>query len=529
MQMNELVWVALVLCGVIAALLVVVIAKLSPIHTAATKAAEAVGRVENLESGLTKVEAAVREGLAAERDSRATESRATREELRAAMMAQTESTLAQLGRAAEAEKRQLDTFATQLQSLTEANERRLTEIRSTVEAKLKETIESDRQGRADAALVLKELQDALAKQLDCMSGQQRTQLEGFSKQLSDLMTANDRRMEALRQAVDERLKAIQDNTNAKLEQMRATVDEKLQTTLERRLGESFRLVSERLENVQRGLGEMQALATDVGDLKKVLANVKTRGGWGEVQLGALLEEILTPEQYAINVKTKKGSNAQVEFAIRLPGPQEDPDSTLWLPIDAKFPREAYERLIDAQERADIGAMDEAGKEMEASVKLSAKEVHDKYLDPPNTTDFALMFVPTEGLYAELLRRPGLAAQLQREQRVILTGPMTLAALLNSLQMGFRTLAITKRSSEVWLLLGAIKTEFGYFGDVLSKVQKKLQEASNTIESAESRTRVIQRRLRSVQELPASEAAALLPVQRAVEDESGEMRDSHPLG
>ena len=291
--------------------------------------------------------------------------------------------------------------------------------------------------------------------------------------------------------------------------MRATVDEKLHKTLEKRLGESFKQVSGQLEQVHKGLGEMQNLAIGVGDLKKVLTNVKTRGTWGEMQLGNLLEQILTPEQYAQNVITKQGSAERVEFAIKLPGRDTHDGKTVWLPIDAKFPKEDYERLVEASERADADAVEQAAKQLELRIKAEAGDIRDKYIDPPNTTDFGILFLPTESLYAEVLRRNGLMETLQREFRVVVTGPTTLAALLNSLQMGFRTLAIEKRSSEVWAVLGAIKTEFGKFGGIIEKVQKKLQEASNVIDTAATRTRTIERKLRTVEGLPTNEATALL--------------------
>ncbi|MCR4399270.1 MAG: DNA recombination protein RmuC [Syntrophomonadaceae bacterium] len=292
-----------------------------------------------------------------------------------------------------------------------------------------------------------------------------------------------------------------------LEQMRAVVDEKLHATLERRLGESFRQVSERLEQVHKGLGEMQSLAAGVGDLKKVLTNVKTRGVWGEVQLGNILEQMLTPDQYAANVATKPHSGERVEFAVRLPG--RDEGSCVWLPIDAKFPQEDYHRLLEATENGDPVAAEEAARQLEQRIRQEARSISEKYIDPPHTTDFAIMFLPTESLYAEVLRRPGLADALQRQYRVNVAGPTTLAALLNSLSLGFRTLAIERRSGEVWTLLGAVKTEFGRFGDILEKTQKKLQEASNSIDQATRRSRTIERKLKGVQELPAVEAARQL--------------------
>lgn len=328
-------------------------------------------------------------------------------------------------------------------------------------------------------------------------------------QLSTLTQTNEQRMDKMRETIEGRLKILQEDNTKKLDQMRETVDEKLHTTLEKRLGESFKLVSERLEMVHKGLGEMQSLASSVGDLKKVLANVKTRGTLGEIQLGNLLEQILTKDQYEQNVITKKGSNERVEFAIKLPGSDGHNGSEVWLPIDAKFPREDYERLIDATEHCNHALISEASKQLEVRMKSSARDIRDKYIDPPNTTDFAIMFLPVEGLYAEVLRKPGLFETLQREFRVVLTGPTTLAALLNSLQMGFRTLAIEKRSSEVWALLSAVKTEFGKFGSILEKTQKKLHEASNTIEDAARKSRTIERKLKNVQELPSSDSVTLL--------------------
>lgn len=321
----------------------------------------------------------------------------------------------------------------------------------------------------------------------------------------------DLRLNELRHSVEQRLTGIQQDNAAKLEQMRLTVDEKLHATLEQRLGESFKQVAERLEQVHRGLGDMQNLARDVGSLSRVLTGVKTRGVFGEVQLAGLLEQVFTLEQYAVNVATVPGSKERVEFAIKLPGQGQADGQPLWLPIDAKFPREDYERLLDAQERADAPAAEAAGKALENRLRLEAKSISSKYLAPPHTTDFALLFVPTEGLYAEALRRPGLFEALQREHKVMLTGPTTLLATLGSLQMGFRTLALEKRSSEVWAVLGAVKTEFGKFGDVLAKTKKKLEEASNNLSDAETRTRAMARKLKGVEALPEGPAQQLLQI------------------
>lgn len=308
-------------------------------------------------------------------------------------------------------------------------------------------------------------------------------------------------LESVRSIVDLRLKHLQEDNANQIDKMRATVDEKLQGTLEKRLGESFKLVSDRLEQVHQGLGAMQQLANDVGGLQKVLTNVKTRGGWGEVQLGALLEQVLTPEQFARNVKTRDESNENVEFAIKLPG--DENGAPVWLPIDAKFPTEDYHRLLGAQEKGDLGAIDDAMKSLETQLKKCAKDICQKYINPPRTTDFALMFLPTEGLYAEAIRRVGLVEQVQRDCRVVFAGPTTLVALLNSLQMGFRTLAIQKRSSEVWNLLAGVKTEFGKFGEALAAVKEKLDQASRKMEDVDVRSRAITRRLRDVEELPSN--------------------------
>jgi DNA recombination protein RmuC len=365
--------------------------------------------------------------------------------------------------------------------------------------------------------------DALAQQLAQQSQQAREDqgnalkrfADSMSLHLAQLSEANERRLGEVRATLEARLKDIEANNATKLEEMRRTVDEKLHATLEQRLGESFKLVSERLEQVHRGLGEMQTLAAGVGDLKKVLTNVKTRGIWGEVQLESLLEQLLTPDQYAKNVATIPGRNERVEFAIRLPGRHDapgapgDPATPVWLPIDAKFPREDYERLIDAQERADPVAVEDASRALEGRLRAEAKSIAQKYVAPPHTTDFALLFLPTEGLYAEVLRRPGLSDALQREYRVSVAGPTTLTAILNSLQMGFRTLAIEKRSSEVWQVLGAVKTEFGKFGDVLAKTKTQLETVARSIELAQTRTRQMGKRLRDVEALPGEQAAGLL--------------------
>ncbi len=363
--------------------------------------------------------------------------------------------------------------------------------------------------RAELSQTLQAVSDSLLRRLTENAGMQKDQLDSFGRQLAHLTQLNEDKLETMRKTIENRLYALQQENNIKLEQMRATVDEKLHSTLEKRLGESFKQVSDRLEQVYKGLGEMRTLATGVGDLKKVLTNVKTRGTWGEIQLGNILEQILTADQYAINVQTKQGSGERVEYAIKLPGRDTNPHKVVWMPIDSKFPQEDYQHLLDAQEAADKDLAAQYIKRLESRIKVEARQIKAKYIDPPNTTDFGIMFLPVEGLYAEVLRRPGLCDILQREYRTIVTGPTTLSALLNSLQMGFRTLAIEKRSSEVWELLGVVKAEFGKFGDVLTKTKKKLQEASHTIDRAAVRTRAIERKLRKVQELPPEQTAELV--------------------
>ena len=375
---------------------------------------------------------------------------------------------------------------------------------------LKEEFEKiDRSFRDEIARSREEISKNAKSQREELSNSIKMFGDQLNDQLSKLIQTNEQKFDKLQEKVDAQLKEIQDKNEKKLEEMRHTVDEKLHATLEKRLGESFKLVSERLEQVYKGLGDMQELARGVGDLKNVLTNVKTRGGWGEIQLENLIDQILTREQYEKNIVTKKGSSERVEIAIKLPGRDSLKSETVWLPIDAKFPVEDYQRLLEAQEIANVNSINDAGKAIETRIKGEAKKIAEKYLDPPHTTDFALMFLPIEGLYAEVLRRPGLAEFLQREYRVVVSGPTTLAAVLNSLQMGFRTLAIEKRSSEVWKVLSSVKTEFGKFGDLLDKTQKKLQEASNTIDDASKATRKIEKQLNKVQELPEVDESKLI--------------------
>ena len=348
--------------------------------------------------------------------------------------------------------------------------------------------------------------DAFAQQLTLM---QKTLADTLNTQLQGLSESNARRLAEVRATMETQLAQLQQTNTAKLDEMRKTVDEKLQSTLEARLGESFKQVADRLDQVHKGLGEMQTLAIGVGSLQRVLTNVKTRGVFGEVQLEALLEQVLTTEQYAKQVETKPRSGQRVDFAVRFPGRSAD-GSPVWLPIDAKFPRDDYERLIDAHERADVLAVEVAGKALEARIRSEAKSIADNYLAAPHTTDFAILFLPVESLYAEVLRRPGLMDAVQRQHRVTLAGPTTLLAMLNSLHMGFRTLALEQQASEVWKVLGAVKTEFNRFGEWVERIKEQVAKASDTIDKADTRQRQMRRALKSVEALPELQAQALLP-------------------
>jgi DNA recombination protein RmuC len=418
-----------------------------------------------------------------------------------------------------------DQFETRLSAFTTNNTAQLAKMREVIESclvrlqedstvkweqKRVEDVTTATQSRQEMNTALQLLADSVTKNVHGLGEVQRGHFDSFTSRMDKISENTDKRLEILRGVVDERLKSLQDDNAQKLDQMRQTVDEKLQGTLDQRLGESFKLVSERLEQVYKGLGEMQTLANGVGDLKKVLTNVKTRGTWGEVQLGNLLEQMLTPQQYATNVATIPGSNERVEFAIRLPGREEGQD-VVWLPIDAKFPQEDYARLVEAHEAGNVEAVEAIGKQLEAQVKKCAQDICAKYIQAPYTTDFGIMFLPIEGLYAEVIRRTHLVDVLQRECRITIAGPTTLAAILNSLQMGFRTLAIQKRSSEVWGTLSAVKTEFVKYGEVLDAVQKKLKEASHKIDDTRVRSRAIERKLRDVEMLPVAELQAEVPL------------------
>lgn len=473
--MNPILVLVLAAVAALAALLAAVLA-----WSQRGRADRLAARLEELSRDNQQLERALRD--------EASRSRQEAAEAQARLRAELAQTMRGFG---DDQRAQAQTLATQLGARQEESARALVAQNDRLTAGFRELAADARVGREEAAETLLRFGQTLAQQLTALAD------------------ANTQRVAELRDSVQTRLKEMQTDNANKLEEMRRTVDEKLHATLEARLGESFKQVSERLEQVHRGLGEMATLATGVGDLKRVLTNVKTRGGWGEVQLEALLEQLLTPEQFARNVKTRPGSDALVDFAIRLPGRAEQ-GPPVWLPVDAKFPREDYERLLDASERGDLPAIEAAGRALESAVRAQAKSIRDKYLEPPHTTDFALMFLPTEGLYAEVLRRPGLSDSLQRDCRVTIAGPSTLTALLNSLQMGFRTLAIEKRSSEVWKVLGAVKTEFAKFGDSLEAVRKKLEQAGKEIDQTGVRTRAIQRQLREVEALPSATGAELEP-------------------
>ncbi len=385
-----------------------------------------------------------------------------------------------------------------------------------------ESADASKALRGEVAGSLKTTTETMTTTISELGRTQKERLETVTGQVKELTDTSHERLDRLRDSIGEQLKELREGNEKKLDEMRKTVDEKLQTTLEKRLGESFKLVSERLEAVQRGLGEMQNLATGVGDLQRVLTNVKSRGTWAEYQLGNILEQILTPDQYSMNVATRPGSREIVEYAVKFPGRLGDGDRPVWLPIDSKFHTEDYDRLIDASANADRDAVESATKALLAAVRKSAKDISTKYIEPPHTTDFGVMFVPTEGLYAEVLRQPGFCDEIQQQHRILIAGPTTLSALLNSLRMGFRTLAIEKQASEVWQVLAAVKAEFGKFGDVLSTLKRQLETASRTIDKTGVRTRAMEKKLKDVEQLPGDEASSLLGLPPG--DAPGELGD-----
>jgi len=400
-------------------------------------------------------------------------------------------------------------LAGKLDALRDAQERTDRSLRDEIARSRAETQSQAQQERTELAGSLTSFGDSVQTRMTDIAKMQSDQMESFARQLSLLTASNEKKMEDIRLMVDEKLRQIQEDNTRQIDRMRETVDEKLQNTLEKRLGESFRQVSERLEQVHQGLGDMRTLAAGVGDLKKVLTNVKSRGTWGEVQLGALLEEILSPDQYLKNIRIQDSGGDFVEFAIRLPGQSDSPTESVLIPVDAKFPVEDYSRLMEAQERADASAAEDAVRQLEASIKKAARDISQKYLAPPKTTDFGIMFLPSEGLYAEVIRRTELVQHLQREYRIVVSGPSTFAAFLNSLQMGFRTLAIQKRSGEVWKVLGEVKAAFGRFGESLDMVRKRLDQAASSVDDAQKKTRTLTGKLKAVESL--SDNNAPVPV------------------
>ena len=419
------------------------------------------------------------------------------------------------------EESRLEEVAAKMEQLRVSHDQHAAVLSKELALTRQEAATHARDGRTETVSMLNQGNTSLLNGLTLLGQSQNDRLQSFSETITALTSANDTKFESIRATMEAKLKELRDDNALRLEEMRRTVDEKLQGTLEKRLGESFKQVSERLEQVHRGLGEMQNLATGVGDLKKVLTNVKTRGGWGEVQLGALLEQMLTPAQYEKNVRTNPSSGEIVEYAIKLPGKGED-DSVVWLPVDAKFFIEDFKRLHEAQERADLVAIEDSTKALRDAVLKCAKDISTKYLNPPHTTDFGVMFVPTEGLFAEIIRIPGVIEDLQGKHRVVLAGPTTFAALLNSLQMGFKTLTIQKQSSEVWKTLSDVKAEFAKFGDSLDAVKKKLLEATNKIETVGTRSRALERSLRNVESLPGQVRASSLEIEELLKIEEHEL-------
>ncbi len=485
----------------------------------------ALHRLESVEKELEKFERAVREDLGQSRREHDATAKQLREEVTDLISKLGTNTTEVLKNGTTDQKSRLEDFGKQIAEEKAANVKKIDELRQTIENTLEQlrgdNTKNAEATRAESSKSLREFTTQLREQLNDSFKTQNETLLTMSRRVSELIEASDKRGETLRTTVEKRLDTLREDNNTKLEAMRNTVDEKLQGTLEKRLGESFKQVSERLETVHKGLGEMKNLANGVGDLKRVMTNVKSRGTWGEVQLGAILEHILSPTQFERNVKVKPTSSEHVEYAVCLPG--DNGGESVYLPIDSKFPVEAYQRLLQAQEDADQTAVLSAGKELENGIKACAAEIQKKYLAPPHTTDFGIMFLPSEGLYAEAIRRTNLVEFCQREHRVVLAGPTTLAAILNSFQLGFRTMAIQERSTEVWNVLGAVKTEFGKFGDVLTRVKKKLHEASNTVDKAEVRTRAMERQLRSVEELPTDKVQNVLRFDDPFAD-SGEVDD-----
>lgn len=502
-----------ILLGVIVLLLIIIIVLIIKNSKKGkdNSASEIKLSIDGLEKNLTRIESTLKTELKDNRDELSASVKSNREEVASSIKIFGETLSKNLLESFGQQKSLLDTFSTKLDTLTNSNNEKLDNFTKTLEGKFMHLQESIGVNNKDARKELKDGFESFKREiensLNNYKDAQKENFENFQTLQKTQYTVNNEKLEAMKNTIETSIKGLQEGNEKKLEEMRIIVDEKLQKTLETRLGESFKLVSDRLEAVHKGLGDMQQLAIGVGDLKKVLSNVKTRGVLGEYQLENVLEQLLTPEQYGKNIKTKVGSNATVEFAIKLPG-RDDKDKTVWLPIDSKFPKEDFELLSDAYENV-TDQIEVHRKNFVRGIKKCAQDIRDKYIDSPNTTDFAILFLPFESLYAEVLRTPGLFETLQKDYKIIITGPTTLSALLSSLQMGFRTLAIEKRTSEVWELLGAVKTEFGKFGNILEKTKKKLQEASNVIDDAETRSRVIEKKLKSITQLPQEQTTILL--------------------
>lgn len=486
--------------------------------------AELRGQIDALSTRLAELQSATASGFAGLREETSSQARFGREELGQRLDSGSAALIASVGQIGTGQGEKLEAFAraishARIESQNEAVALRkdllanFGQLTANVAERLDQAATRQNEALVIVTAAVKEMGETGVRRQEAMAAALTTSV----KEMGD---ANERRGEGLRQSVETRLDAIRTENSAKLEEMRVTVDEKLQGTLEARLGASFTTVNENLERVFKSVGEMQVIATGVGDLKRVLTNVKLRGSFGEATLGMLLEQVMTADQYAQNVEIRPGSGCRVEYAIKLPGDNETP---LWLPIDVKLPREDYERLVDASERSDVAGVEDAIKGLERTIRKCAADIRDKYVEPPHSTDFGIMFLPTEGLFAEVTRRPGLVDALQRDYRVIVAGPTTLMATLVSLRMGFRSLAIQKRSSEVWQVLGAVKTEFGKYGDLLDKVSKKLTEAQNVVDRAASKSKTVNQKLRSVEALPEAAAQSLLAI--SAEEVADDLEDA----
>ncbi len=466
---------------------------------------------------------AVSDELRKGREEASAESRGLREEVGASLTAGIETLTTTLKREGELQQQKLTEFARALEQHARQNGEALEKVRSTLDERLKEIQTASDKKLESVGTSFNSASESLSNTLKAMGELQQAQLGEVAKQIKELTESTRSSLDRARQTMDDRVKELQESNEKKLDEMRKTVDEKLHETLEKRLGESFKIVSDRLEAVHKGLGEMQNLATGVGDLKRVLTNVKQRGTLGETQLGSILEEILSPQQYERNVATNPATGQRVEYAIKLPGANNNAEDRVWLPIDSKFPQEDYVRLQEASERGDAEAVQQAAADLAKTIKREASAINDKYLNPPATTDFAIMFVPTEGLYAEIVKQPALLSDLNK-LRVIVSGPLTLTAILSSLRMGFQTVAISARADEVWNVLAAVKTEFGKFGEVLAKVKKQLGTATRTIEETETRTRAMSKKLKGVVELPVDEAAVALSLQAGERNDEGDANE-----